>query len=147
MEVALIPQFILRKLSHDADRRTHLNILISTLLILLLANFIRHIPHFCLFEMVLKIPCPGCGIMTSIRRILVMDFTGSLHANPIGVLIVLFYGLQIPLQIYAIVKPVYRRNIIRISHVFSYFILTGLLLFWIIKLINGGEYGITTFMS
>lgn len=81
MEIAFVPRWVLAKLTQDRAAQAHLNVLVSTTLVLatILAlshdpSFAARVPHLCLSSRLLGIPCPGCGM------------TGALVAIPAGTL-------------------------------------------------------------
>jgi hypothetical protein len=140
MEAAIIPSRILRLFTGDEKKQQHINILISTLCIIVFINILKYIPHFCLFKKIFFIPCPGCGIITSIGCLFKFDIEKSIQINPIGIFISVFYLMQLPVRIIVICGKIKYTNLLNnVSNIFSRFIITGLLLVWIIKLLNGGN--------
>lgn len=135
MEMAILPKFILRFFSKDKEAQTHINILLSSFLIFLLSYLAYKIPHFCLFEKILNIPCPGCGVIASINRLRKLNIKGSFMSNPAGILIAAFYAVQIPIRITALIKHQRECILINITKYFEKFIIVSLMLIWALKII------------
>lgn len=65
------------------------------LLIGLLYALFVHITGFgipCIFRLVTRLKCPGCGMTTAAMCLLRFDFAGALSANAFLILIVIFVG-------------------------------------------------------
>lgn len=142
MELTIIPRFILNLFSDEAERRIHLSTLLtSVLLICTIATFpkilglINSLPHICLFQYLLGIPCPGCGLLRSFEAISTMDIHSSLQFNPMGLPFVIFLVLQIPLRLIALISGSYARFVSALSSRLSYALASLLILFWSIKII------------
>ena len=76
MEIAIIPRFIIRRLFPEEINQIHANVLLTNILVIVLLVFwhndyvyLSSIPHFCIFQKTMNIPCPGCGIIRSLFAI------------------------------------------------------------------------------
>ncbi len=92
MEIALIPAGLLRSLCADPARRPWLNFAASSTLVMLFLVFcppalLAHIPHACLAQKVFGLPCPGCGITTSLFALAQLRVSAAIAANPAGVFV------------------------------------------------------------
>ena len=100
MEIAFLPQSFLIRLSDDARTRLMLNYAMSgTLIILVCAMFgnapvFGEIPHVCLMQWLLSVPCPGCGITTSLLAVAHQHVGVAWRANPAGPVLSLHLVLQ-----------------------------------------------------
>ena len=101
MQIALFPEWLFTWIAISRERARWLNLLCSGVLIIVITALaldrVESLPHFCLFQLALGIPCPGCGILHSLNA----SFHGELHrawgANPAGLVLasaLLFLGLQ-----------------------------------------------------
>jgi hypothetical protein len=141
MEVSIVPRFLIKKISDNNIHQINWNILISTCLILLLIPFINistlnSIPHFCLFEKIVGIPCPVCGVTRSIVSLSEFNIVESFNYNPAGILIVFSLVLQIPLRIIALINENYFKIIQKISEIMLFIVIFSLFLQWFLKLIS-----------
>jgi hypothetical protein len=105
MEIDFCPRWILAKLRVPERIQNHFAILISTLAILLVVPIIPHVPHFCLMQKFLGIPCPGCGISHSIMAAFEFDLARAWFANPAGIAVALLFAFQIIARPVAIALP------------------------------------------
>ena len=99
MEIALFPEwlFIWGFVSREQARR--LNLLCSGMVVIIVValalNRLESLPHFCLFQRVLGIPCPGCGILHSLNASFHGDFRRAWTANPAGLMLAVTLLFQI----------------------------------------------------
>lgn len=149
MEIGFFPGFIINKFHFNKDKELHGNICLSNVFFLLFVIFIKNftnllnqLPHICLFNKILGIPCPGCGIIRSFMAISRLDLYSALYYNPTGVLLVSLIIIQIFLRILAITKDGFDKTIIIFSKISNYCLLISLMVVWILKintqLIKGG---------
>jgi len=140
MEIAIVPSFIINRLTHNDMQRIHLNILLSSVLILLFfihtghsIGFLNELPHFCLFQKIFGIPCPGCGITRSLIAISELDIATSWQYNPAGCFISLFIIIQIPLRFIAMTFKNIEIIICSFSKYNGNCVVISLLLIWIAR--------------
>ena len=105
MDFAIIPRILLAKLERDAERRIHLNVLLSTILVVIVSFFLlqyKHVlefvPHFCVAQAVFGIPCPGCGMTRSVLAFLAGDVGRAWSMNPTGPVLCVVTAFQVPLR-------------------------------------------------
>lgn len=139
MEISIVPRFLIKKISDNNIQQVNWNILISTCFILLLIpliniSILNSIPHFCLFEKIVGIPCPVCGVTRSVFSLTQLNFIESFNYNPAGILIVFSLVLQIPLRIIALLKQNYFQIVQKISKIVLFIAIFSLLLQWFLKL-------------
>lgn len=141
MEVQFIPDFILRVFLTKNDRRISHNILISNAILLILILCMQHIivylvhlPSFCIFQKILRIPCPGCGIIRSFIAISRLDVVSSLRFNPGGFLITSFAVVQIIMRLFVFLKEDALDQITIYSKLMNNLVYLALMTTWIIQL-------------
>lgn len=83
----------------DPRRRPWLNFAASSALIILFFVFcppamLARLPHVCVVQTLFGIPCPGCGITTSLFALAQLKISASILANPAGV----FVGMTLLVQ-------------------------------------------------
>ena len=140
MEIKVIPNFILNIFSLHGDKKNHVNILLSSIVFFLFITFIQHftnlltnLPHVCLFQKILGIPCPGCGIVRSFIAIISLDLISAWRYNPVGIFIVLFILIQIPVRLFAILEENIGKKIDNYSRFISNLICIILVSVWMLK--------------
>jgi hypothetical protein len=100
MEPALLPIWLTKRWQVPFAISRNINILASCSLIILilmsgLGSRFAAIPHFCLLQRVLGIPCPGCGITRSLLATAHLHFSAAWNFNPAGIAIWLFLLFEI----------------------------------------------------
>ena len=142
MEIAIIPNWLLKYLSKDYFRQNDFNILISNSMIILfflifknvLINFLGYIPHFCLIDKLIGVECPVCGTTRAFCELSNGNLANAYFLNATSILVALFFIFQIPLRLFSLINENKRKLINRISKFLSQSILTIILLNWIINL-------------
>jgi hypothetical protein len=141
MEIAIIPHFIIRKLFSEEINQIHANVLLTNILIIVLLVFwhnynayLSSIPHFCIFQKILNIPCPGCGIIRSLFAIAGGSILSGWKYNPAGLFLFFYFLAQIPLRILALKSHTSKVKITEISQFGSKILISALFLVWIVKL-------------
>lgn len=95
MEIDVCPRWILARLGVPDDAQPHLGVLLSTLLAIASLPVLIRLPHFCLMQKLLHIPCPGCGVLHSLNSFLHWDFVGAWRFNPGGVALAVSLVIQV----------------------------------------------------
>lgn len=90
---------------------------------------------FCLFKKLLAIPCPGCGITTSVAALIHGHWREALAANAAGPLVVLFAAVQLLLSGAAAAHFLSVAKIVRLSRMNDQVLLTFLLLAWLTRIV------------
>jgi len=141
MEVAIIPCFIIRKCFPDEEDQIHANVLMTSILLILGLVCFREcffhvslIPHFCVFQKFLNIPCPGCGVTRSLLTIAEWNILAAWDYNPAGLFLFLYFVVQIPLRITALRFQNTRDIIYRMSQIGSLSVVIVLFLVWFSRL-------------
>jgi len=141
MNICLYPNFLIKKLSNNFDKQINLNILFSNLSILIflifiskINNFLSYIPHFCLFQTLFDIPCPGCGIIRSIICILNFDFLKSISYNPLGILIIITILFQINFRLISLINNKFNYFTFKLFYILEKVIIINMILCWIYKI-------------
>jgi hypothetical protein len=142
MEIAIIPNWLIKYLSRDYFRQNDFNILISNSLIILfflifknvLIDFLGHIPHFCLIDLIIGVECPVCGTTRAFCELSNGNLKDAYLLNATSILVALFFISQIPLRLFSLMNGNKRKIIKTISKYFSRSVLTIILLNWIINL-------------
>ena len=143
MEVAFIPKWLIKYISSNSTRQYEVNILISNILIISLFILFNHtllrvmnaVPHFCLFDKILGIQCPVCGMTRAFCELSQSNIKEAIQLNLSSLFVASFFIFQIPLRICSLCKPQMQKNISKISKVFSYFVIIVIVANWLINLI------------
>ncbi len=141
MEIAIIPRFIIRKFCSDQANQIHANVLLTSMLVIIVLAFwhnhyvyLSSIPHFCVFQGILNIPCPGCGITRSIFAIAEGNIISAWKSNPAGLFLFFYFIAQIPLRIIALTFHTLQGQISQMSRLGSKIVISVLFLVWIVRL-------------
>lgn len=105
MDVAIIPRILLDKLELVPERRAHLNVLLSSLLLFAMAAvLVRYggaltiLPRVCLAQALFGIPCPGCGVTRGALAFIAGDVGRAWALNPGAPFLCAAVAFQIPLR-------------------------------------------------
>jgi len=142
MEIAIIPNFIIKHFASDYFRQNDYNILISNLAIILffifsgsyLISILNYIPHFCLIDKITGTECPVCGTTRAFCELSNGNLNNAFFLNRTSVFVAIFFIFQIPLRIVSIMGIIKTITINKISKYFSRAILTIILINWIINI-------------
>jgi hypothetical protein len=94
MEIDICPRWLFTKLRVPLEAQPHLGVLLSTLLALFISPVLIRLPHFCLMQTFLHIPCPGCGVLHSLNSVLHLEFRRAWYFNPGGVVFAISLVMQ-----------------------------------------------------
>ena len=116
MEIAIIPNFIIKHFASDYFRQNDYNILISNLLIILffifsgsyLISILNYIPHFCLIDKITGTECPVCGTTRAFCELSNGNLNNAYYLNRTSIFVAIFFIFQIPLRILSILGIVLR---------------------------------------
>lgn len=138
MDIAFVPNCLLARLEQDAERRIHLNVFFSAIILFVVAVFVVRyqatldtLPHVCLVQAVGRIPCPGCGVTRSILALLSGDPSRAWQANPAGPILCLAVGCQVPLRLLALTGMMNSKLAMVASRGMTAVILAVLILNWL----------------
>jgi hypothetical protein len=90
---------------------------------------------FCAAKALLGVPCPGCGITTSVEALVRRRFADALEANAAGPSVLLFVVVQLLLTAAAAARFLPDITIARFSRLNDRTLLGFLLLTWLTRLI------------
>jgi hypothetical protein len=101
MGISFLPNWLFEPFVVDARIREHLSYFLSSAAIVggvLLLGFVDvgHVPHVCLFKLIFRVPCPGCGIIRSLSAFSRGDLLLAWHANPVGPALAVYIVSQMP---------------------------------------------------
>ncbi len=142
MDIAIIPNWLIKYLSKGHVKQNNLNILISNLLIILfflifrnsIIGFLGHIPHFCIIDKIIGVECPVCGTTRAFCELSKGNLTNAYMLNTTSLLVALFFIAQIPLRLVALTNENKSKTINIISKYASRGVLTIIMLNWIFNL-------------
>ena len=143
MEVTIIPNAFLDRLSGDAGRRHHINVALSALLLSLVAVLLAghqetlgFLPHACLAEMLFGIVCPGCGVTRSAFAVLAGDFTRAWTFNPAGPFLCATVAFQVPLRSLVLMGGCESWVVVRISRAMNVLVASVLSVNWLVQVLK-----------
>ncbi len=139
MEINIFPELLLAKLGVPSRARIHVALLLSALAALAAAPLLIRLPHICLMETVLGLPCPGCGVLHALTAVLRGHWVTAWRANPAGVAFAFVLGFQIVARPAAIARAPVGGFVSSISKQASRVVLGSLMAVWLLRLVNGGR--------
>jgi len=92
---------------------------------------------FCVSKVLLGVPCPGCGITTSVTELFRGNGVSALQANAAGPFVLLFVAVQLLLVPAAAARSLPDDVIARYSQLNDRGLLAVLLFSWFIRLFKG----------
>jgi hypothetical protein len=134
MEINVCPRWLLSQLCVPDRWQLHLGLFFSTILILLSIPLLGYIPHICLMQKVVGLPCPGCGISHSLAALLRLDYRAAWTANPAGLAVAVCFCFQLVARPVAIVAANLEKLVAGTSRFFSNLAVGCLFAIWIIRL-------------
>lgn len=142
MQISFVPGFIIHRLASDDHARIHVNAILSTavlffvsVLLIRFPGIVDSIPHICIVETLLGIPCPGCGVLSACIATLSGDFSAAWTANPAGILLAGYLAIRVPLHMFGLMCPRGSDMIFRISRCGANAMLTALVVVWISRIV------------
>lgn len=138
MEIDICPRWLFVRLGVPPECRSHAAILFSALLAIAAAPVLIAIPHLCLAQAFLHIPCPGCGVLHALAALLRLQFMDAWHSNPAGILVGLLFGFQLIARPLAMAYAGTRDMVSMVSRRSSSVVVSSLVLVWLFRLISGG---------
>ena len=141
MEIAFIPKWLLGYWIKSDENQYDLNILLSNIVIILVflvfknqvIVFLNFFPHYCLFDKLIGIECPVCGITRSLCEISEGDIKSANAFNSNGIIVAFFFAIQVPLRLFALINSKKGYLVKFISKTISNMIIIILLLTWLLK--------------
>ena len=138
MDIAFIPNSLLARLDCDAERRIHLNVFFSAIILFTISLFVVQlqssldsVPHVCLVQAIGGFPCPGCGMTRSVFAVLIGDLGHAWQMNPAGPLLCFAVISQMPLRLLALTGLMNSKSAILASRGMTAVILAVLFLNWL----------------
>jgi hypothetical protein len=140
MIFAFLPKALTRSIGGDANESWHLNVVLSHSMLLVLVFFspalasMSGLGQICLFRYLADIPCPGCGVTSSVVAISKGDIARAVKTNPAGVVVVAGIAAQAFFHGMAVCWPKQERGVARLSTGLAWCVLGCLVLVWLWRL-------------
>lgn len=131
MEIDICPPWLMRRFGVPRDVEPHLGLFLSSAVALTISLVLVHLPHVCLLQRLLCVPCPGCGILHAMAALLHLNLVGAWHYNPAAIALAIMFSFQLVARPVAIVVPRTRAGISKMSHWGSTCALACLVAVWI----------------
>ncbi len=141
MRIHVIPDWMLQRLGVPQKWHCDAGAFLSAGLALFLAPVLIRIPHVCLFQIILHIPCPGCGVLHAIQSFLGFHFAAAWRSNPGGIFVAVAFMLELFLRPLAMAWPSSGCFVEKASGYCSSGTIAVLLCVWLVRVI-GGVYGV-----
>ncbi len=135
MEIFILPNWMLARLALTPAQRVHLNAFASMLLAVIAAPLAVRLPHICLFQYFLHIPCPGCGVTHAIFALARLDLAAAWRANPAGIIVAALFISQLITRPVALFADRTGQAITRLSRRGSTITILALVAVWLFRLI------------
>lgn len=139
MNILLFPQSLTLRLSRHEGEAVHINALLSVLLIAIVlasigsngvTTIVQRLPHFCLFEEILGIHCPGCDMTTAFVALLHFNIYRSIQIQPCTVALVITIFVQSAIRGSHLLRLVSSSQTNQSVEVLNKLFLTVLIAFW-----------------
>jgi hypothetical protein len=131
MEILLLPNWLLARLALTPAQRIHLNAFASILVAAAATPLAVKLPHICLFQYFLHIPCPGCGITHALFALARLDVSTAWHANPAGIILAAFLVSQLIARPVALFAARTEQTVARLSRHGSIITILCLVAVWL----------------
>ena len=144
MVVSFLPPMLLARMGLREATGWHANVVLSHLIAFAglcltpLADWIDAIPHGCLSQSTLGLPCPGCGITRSATALKAGEFGRAFAANPAGPCLAAGFAVQFGLHSFALARgrSDSRATANRVSRYVGRSVVACLLLVWFFRLVQ-----------
>lgn len=129
----------MHRLSRNEGEAIHINALLSALLIAIVlasigsngvTTIVQKIPHFCLFEEVLGIHCPGCDMTAAFVALLHFNIYRSIQIQPCTVALVITIFVQSAIRGGYLLRLVSSSQTNQSVDILNKLFLTVLIAFW-----------------
>lgn len=141
MEINFFPNWLLSRLPLPVEKRLDVALLFSNLIALAVLPLLRFIPHFCLAQRVLGVPCPGCGVIHAVTAVFRFDLTAAWHANPAGIAVAAMLVFQVTARLAVVLAGASGSRVALLSRYCPSTVLASLILMWGLRIVSGGLNG------
>jgi len=135
MEILIFPNWLLARTALTPAQRIHLNAFASILVAAAAAPLLLRLPHVCLFQYFLHIPCPGCGITHALVALTRFDVAAAWLANPAGLVLAAFFAVQLLARPVALFASSTGESVTRLSRLGSRIAVLCLVFVWMFRLV------------
>lgn len=139
MQIALIPHRLMQHLYQSDRDAVHINVLFSCILLVAIFSwpsglgFITSLPHFCLFEYLFGLPCPGCDITAALAALAHLEIQRSLLIQPCGVVLVSTVFIQSTIRGAYLLRLINFQRTDQIVSALNLAFITLLITFWVFR--------------
>ena len=142
IDFAIIPRILLDRLELDPERRIHVNVLLSTVALFIAAvlaghfeDVLRAVPHVCLSQVLLGMPCPGCGVTRSALAFMAGHMDQAWTLNPAGPVLCAATVIQVPLRLVVLLGAYSSKAAMKTSRALTSLVVTVLMVNWLIQIL------------
>jgi len=144
MEIAVLPNWLMKLLADDYLKQNSFNILFTNILLLVLffifkdslIAFLSYLPHFCLIDKLFDVACPVCGTTRAFCELSTGSINEAYLLNPTSLLVALYFVIQIPLRIISLLRNETMMFVNNFSKKTGNILLILIALNWIITLLT-----------
>jgi hypothetical protein len=140
MQFALIPNKILRIVTTRPTQLIHLNVVLSSILIVMFflasgtPTLLEIFPRVCLSEYLFDMHCPGCGITSGLFAFFQGSFSDAIKHNYASVVVGLGICIQLLVHSLGIIKPALDSALFKISDYTENIVVGILIIVFLIQL-------------
>ncbi len=143
MDIAFIPSWLIKIFAKNYTIQHELNILVSNIIVLLtfflfgrnVIEFINLIPHFCLFDKLVGIECPVCGITRAFCEISKGNYVNAYYLNLSSFFVYIYFISQIIFRIITLMRNHLIKKINILSKIIGRILIGIISINWIIRLL------------
>ena len=143
MDIAFIPSWLIKIFAKNYTIQHELNILVSNIIVLLtfflfgrnVIEFINLIPHFCLFDKLVGIECPVCGITRAFCEISKGNYVNAYYLNLSSFFVYIYFISQIIFRIITLMRNHLIKKINILSKINGRILIGIISINWIIRLL------------